>query len=224
MAVLVTPLADLRTQLNEAAPNRDKSSDGWIGDEAHQDRTSSHNPDDTSGSKPEWDGDSDKIAEVRAVDFDTDLRAEFTMRDFVKLLVTQCRAGLHPYIRYIIFDGVIYHKHRNNYEAREYTGNDQHTGHCHVNSEFDQASDTAHADYHLEDLVALSAADKEWIKDQFDAAVSAGAQAVIVAMRNAKLALSDTNMNELEAVITKSILVDKVPVTPFPFVADRMGS
>lgn len=44
MARLVKSLVKLRAQVNEAAPNRDKSSDGWIGDSAHSSRPSDHNP------------------------------------------------------------------------------------------------------------------------------------------------------------------------------------
>jgi hypothetical protein len=35
----------LRDQVDAIAPNRDKSNDGWIGDEGHAARTSDHNPD-----------------------------------------------------------------------------------------------------------------------------------------------------------------------------------
>lgn len=44
MARLVKSLAKLRAQLNAAAPDRDKTSDGWIGDAAHASRPSDHNP------------------------------------------------------------------------------------------------------------------------------------------------------------------------------------
>lgn len=44
MARLVGSLQTLRSQVNAAAPNRDKSSDGWIGDPAHASRPSDHNP------------------------------------------------------------------------------------------------------------------------------------------------------------------------------------
>ena len=45
MAKLVEGGVRLRTQLNIKYPKRDKRSDGWIGDRAHSQRASFHNPD-----------------------------------------------------------------------------------------------------------------------------------------------------------------------------------
>lgn len=66
---LVDPLEELRAEFNTLSPKRDKASDGSIGDAAHQDRSSNHNPDDTAGvATPQTD--SDSKPEVRAIDVD----------------------------------------------------------------------------------------------------------------------------------------------------------
>ena len=59
MARLVAAGVKLRNQVNRRWPNRDKRSDGWIGDKAHQARKSDHNPDARG-----W---------VHAIDIDADL-------------------------------------------------------------------------------------------------------------------------------------------------------
>lgn len=68
-ATLVPCLVKLRSEFDEVAPGRDTASDGWIGDAAHQERSSNHNPDDTAGSAtPQTDSDSKR--DVRALDVD----------------------------------------------------------------------------------------------------------------------------------------------------------
>jgi hypothetical protein len=70
MAILVKCLVALRNEFNTLAPNRDKGADGWIGDAAHQQETSDHNPDETGRTPFE---DADNINEVHALDIDKDL-------------------------------------------------------------------------------------------------------------------------------------------------------
>lgn len=159
--VVVPALEALREQLNEVAPGRDKSSDGSIGDTSHAAGRSSHNPDRT-GNPEHRDGDS--ADEVRARDFDKDLRhPDLTMLEVVKHLVLGARAGRFWWLRYVIYQGVIYSKSAG-WAARAYTGSNRHDHHAHVNNDFTQAADTVRGvDYHLEDLVALTADDKQWI-------------------------------------------------------------
>lgn len=161
--VVVPNLDNLRDQLNEIAPDRDKSSDGSIGNQAHQDSRSSHN-DDLHGN-PEY-RDGDKVPEVRARDFDKDLRRPgLTMAMVIRHLVEGARIGRFWWLRYLIYDGIIYHK-SNGFQARTYTGQNKHREHAHVNSDFTQAADTVrNVNYHLEELVALSETEMNKIAD-----------------------------------------------------------
>ena len=51
--------SQLREQIDDSFPDRDRTSDGWIGDTRHAARKSDHNPDEQG-----W---------VRAIDIDRDL-------------------------------------------------------------------------------------------------------------------------------------------------------
>lgn len=82
----------LREQIDDAFPDRDRTSDGWIGDTRHAARKSDHNPD-ASGI-------------VRAIDIDADLRSHaseaFDLADQLRIL-----ARFDKRIAYIIFAGKI---------------------------------------------------------------------------------------------------------------------
>jgi peptidoglycan hydrolase-like protein with peptidoglycan-binding domain len=152
MAWVVVPnLEELRDQMNKRFPKRDKASDGSIGDTSHKASSSSHNPDKT-GNPEHRDGDSKD--EVRARDFDADLKdaGGVTMEMVVQHLVKLARAGRLPHLRYIIFNKRIWHK-SDGFKTRSYTGKNLHTQHMHVNSDFTQAADSATGvNYHLGEL------------------------------------------------------------------------
>lgn len=175
MAVITAGLRNLERQLDTAFPGR-RRPDGWIGDEAHRKRTSSHNPDDTTGSKPAWDGDGDKVPEVRALDVWEDLGDGADGQDLVDHLVRL--AKLATVIRYLIHRGRIYHE-RNGFEPAAFDG-DPHNDHVHIEGAWTQAADNNTSfDYQLEGVpVALTADDKKWLTGEIDKAATMAAARV----------------------------------------------
>lgn len=137
--VLTAGLQNLRSQVNERFPARDKSSDGTIGDAAHQAETSGHNPDDTPGSSAEWDSDSDNTAEVRAWDMDSDLRESGAT---AQMVVDHIRSlpNVASVLRYIIYNRKIY-RSTAGFAPVAYTGASAHTEHIHFSGAYSQASD-----------------------------------------------------------------------------------
>lgn len=139
-------------QLNERFPKRDKSSDGSWGDKAHQRTASSHNGD-KSGT-PEW-RDGDSKDEVRARDFDKDLKdAETgtTMEQVVQEWVRLCRAGKMWWVGYIIFNKRIWVA-SDGFKTHAYKGSNDHSGHVHVNSAFtNKADQTTGTDWGLKNF------------------------------------------------------------------------
>jgi len=151
---LTAGLQNLRNQVNAAFPHRDHTSDGTIGDTAHQAETSGHNPDDTSGSRPEWDGDPDSTPEVRAWDMDSDLGSGVTAQQLVDHL--RALPGLSSVIRYMIYNRRMYHE-RDGFAPTPYTGSSPHTEHVHFSGAWSQSADNNTSfNFHLEDLVALT--------------------------------------------------------------------
>lgn len=135
--VLATWAKALFAAFNEVYPTRPKGSDGSIGDLAHAQGVSGHNPDDTSGVQAER-TDADSTPEVRAID----------VTAFDQLLNVIQRILKSPAVRdcliYIIYRGVIWRK-AGNWVAEDYNGSDQHFGHAHFSG--DPAYDTAQVDW-----------------------------------------------------------------------------
>jgi hypothetical protein len=172
MAILTLGLQNLRRQVDEAFPGRDKASDGWIGNAAHQAETSGHNPDDTAGSRPAWDGDTDSVKEVRAWDCDNDFGGGVD----AQVVVDHIRRlpGVAGVLRYMIYNRKEYHS-RNGFEPTAYSGASAHTEHIHFEGAFSQAADNNTTfNFRLEEIpVALTAADKTWLAGVVDARADA---------------------------------------------------
>jgi len=149
-------MLNFERQLDEAFPER-RRPDGWIGDPDHQGRTSSHNPDDTPGARPEWNGDPDNIPDVRAVDVSAQLGPDVRMRAVCDHLADLPNLG--SVVRYFIHDGQIWHVN-NGFGPVPHSG-DPHEEHLHVTFAFSEsADDNTTYDYHLEDLMATMTVDQ----------------------------------------------------------------
>jgi hypothetical protein len=113
----------LREQIDDCFPDRDRASDGWIGDSKHATRKSDHNPD-AQG----W---------VRALDIDSDLdRAKGTSVYLADQLREYAKSTRR--ITYIIHMGKICSR-KSFWRWVKYTGFNKHTAHIHVS--FDKSAD-----------------------------------------------------------------------------------
>jgi hypothetical protein len=106
----------LRDQVDRAFPNRDRRSDGWVGDSSHSARKSDHNP-----TAEGW---------VRAVDFDANLsddpKASYVFANQLRLLARRDRR-----LSYCIYSGKIASR-RTLWRWRKYTGVNPHNTHIHI--------------------------------------------------------------------------------------------
>ena len=121
-------LLKLRDQVNAAAPNRSRASDGTIGDPNHQSHTSDHNP---------WviDG---GIGVVTGLDLTTDPAHGCDIPRIINAIV----ASRDPRIKYIIHNRKILSSTTAPWTWRNYTGPSPHEHHGH----FSVKSDKAHYD------------------------------------------------------------------------------
>ena len=109
----------LREQFDDTFPDRDRRSDGWIGDLRHSARPSDHNPDKATGV-------------VRAIDVDRDVHKSGKpdlMPDIADQLRLAAKRGENR-VSYIIFDGRIASS-RMGWRWRKYSGSNPHNSHLH---------------------------------------------------------------------------------------------
>jgi hypothetical protein len=108
----------LREQFDDCFSDRDRTSDGWIGDSRHSARKSDHNPDEQG-----W---------VRAIDVDRDLSGK-PKPDLMPDVADQLRllAKSDKRIAYLIFDGKIA-SGKSYYRWKPYSGINAHRHHLHI--------------------------------------------------------------------------------------------
>jgi hypothetical protein len=141
---------------NGIAPNRTHAQDGAIGDLAHAQGTSGHNPDDTAGVSAERQ-DADTKPEVRAADVDARFNQPgITMEMVVQATVAECRAGRERRFIYIIFNRRIWSA-SSGWAERAYTGDDPHDKHAHFSGHPDHDENGAPFPY----ITALAEDDME---------------------------------------------------------------
>lgn len=174
--VLVPCLVQLRTEFDTVCPARSTASDGWIGDEAHQQTVSDHN-DDERGRVPITDA--DRKREVHALDVTAVLnQSDLTMRKVVDHLLYRCRVGVETRLRYIIFDGMIWEA-SNGWRKRAYTGANKHRQHAHFSASYDTRREADTRSWTLEEIpVSLTDADKKWLDGKITAAAKTAAEEV----------------------------------------------
>lgn len=112
----------LREMIDDAYPDRDRKSDGWIGDARHSAKKSDHNPD-YSNKNSEW-------AMVRAIDVDKDLDSRANTGAYLADQIRLC-AKKDKRISYVIFAGKIASA-RSLWRFRPYSGVNRHDKHIHI--------------------------------------------------------------------------------------------
>jgi hypothetical protein len=118
----------LRLQVDDSYPDRDRTSDGWIGNLAHSLRPSDHNP--------------DAAGIVRAIDLDRDLSGKAKpdiMPDLADQIRLFAKRDKSKRISYIIFAGRIASP-RMGWRWRKYSGINAHNSHLHCS--FTKKGDT----------------------------------------------------------------------------------
>jgi hypothetical protein len=107
----------LREQIDDAFPHRDRKSDGWIGDAAHSNRKSDHNPDPSNGI-------------VRAIDVDKDFDSRPSTGAYLADQIREC-AKKDKRISYVIYAGKIASA-KSFWRWRTYSGVNSHHAHIHI--------------------------------------------------------------------------------------------
>lgn len=145
-------LLRLRDQVNDAAPDRSKASDGTIGDLAHQAEDSDHNPEDTDDADAAGNPDQ----QVDALDLTHDPGAGADMG----VITEAIRKSKDRRVAYVIWNRRIFSgpDGPQPFVWRSYFGSDPHTNHAHIS-----VRDATHDQTHDWDIgMALTNEEHQW--------------------------------------------------------------
>jgi hypothetical protein len=116
----------LREMIDDSYPDRDRKSDGWIGDARHQRAgTSDHLPDPSNGI-------------VRAIDVDKDINSQPSTGAYLADQIRLCAKAGDERIAYVIYAGKIASS-KKSWSWRPYDGINRHDHHIHIS--FTKAGD-----------------------------------------------------------------------------------
>jgi len=156
MARLCKGGVKLRDQINRRWPKRDKASDGWIGDRAHSERISDHNP--------------NKAGVVHAIDIDENMgkgrnRNGRTAKRLANQLLEYASSGLPgaKRLKYVVYENRIASgTYRKTFWSWRH-GNWGHTAHIHVS--FTSAADRDGTIFPLPILARSPIVKARWTRD-----------------------------------------------------------
>lgn len=130
----------LLNEFNALGPNRDKASDGSVGDLAHQEGVSDHNPDETGNTGGQSDVDDINEVHARDIDHSGPWPAGWNMERFIQeVLLPRCRAGTERRLRYIIYNRRIWSA-SDGWRQRAYAGKNGHEQHAHFSFRYGSGS------------------------------------------------------------------------------------
>jgi hypothetical protein len=175
--ILVPCLVTLRDEFNRLAPDRDKKSDGSVGDTSHAAKPSDHNPDETGNTPTE---DSDRRNEVHAIDVDDQLRKSgWTMDRCLDIIIDRHRDGRDDRLQNVIYNRRIWSRSWG-WTARPYTGTNAHTEHAHFSARYTTAQESDTSPWGLLEEDVTKTEFNAWMTEWARSAVGREALAVAV--------------------------------------------
>jgi hypothetical protein len=201
---LVPCLVTLRGEFNALNENRDKSSDGWIGDQSHQSGQSDHNPASDGG--------------VHAIDVDkSGPWPEGSMEKFVQYIISECRKSGETgkdrgRLKYVIYDRRIWSA-SNGWAEEYYSGSNAHDQHAHFSCEYDSKYENDTTPWGLEDKFGGGFMAFIENQDQFNAAMDKWVAKIVGGGVSAGPATSKKFLSNSGDIVPRFVDGSQVPST-----------